>query len=248
MTYSLPTLLIILAAIGFMAIERIAPGRELPQSRGWYARAIAINLAQIAITFATNTLWLKLAASASLFHLAQIGPPVVQGFVAWLIGSFVFYWWHRIRHTHGFWLVFHQIHHSPSRIETLTSFYKHPVEILSDSLVAALMLYPLLGASLEGALWFNAFAAIGEFYYHANYRAPNWTRYFIQTPQLHSVHHALDVHRYNYSDLPIWDRLFGTYRDATDFAPACGFPGDGETRLGAMLAFRDVYQAKAPAG
>jgi hypothetical protein len=33
----------------------------------------------------------------------------------------------------GFWLIFHQLHHSPSRIEAVTSFYKHPIEILKDT-------------------------------------------------------------------------------------------------------------------
>ena len=74
-------------------------------------------------------------------------------------------------------------------------------------------MYPLLGCSLEGALWFNFFAATGEFFYHSNFKSPPWLKYFIQTPELHSVHHELDVHRYNFADLPIWDRMFGTYRD-----------------------------------
>jgi len=247
MSASLPTFLIVAAALFFVVLERIAPGRDLPPSKGWYYRAIAINFAQIAITLATNAIWLKLAGASSAVHLAALREPALEGFFAWIVGSLIFYWWHRLRHADGFWLIFHQIHHSPARIETLTSFYKHPVEILSDSLLAAFMLYPLLGASLEGALWFNAFAAIGEFFYHANIRAPSWMRYLIQTPQLHAIHHARDVHRHNFSDLPIWDRLFGTYHDAVDFAPVCGFPGDGEQRLGAMLMFRDVYDAKAPA-
>jgi len=58
---------------------------------------------------------------------------------------------------------------------------------------------------------------------------------------LHSIHHQVDVHRYNFSDLPIWDRLFGTYKEAPGFAPACGFPRRNERKLGRMLAFRDVY-------
>ena len=44
-----------------------------------------------------------------------------------------------------------------------------------------------------------------------------------------------------YADLPIWDRLFGTYKDADSFAPACGFPRNNERQLGRMLLFRDVY-------
>jgi len=158
-------------------------------------------------------------------------------------GTFVFYWWHRLRHANGFWQVFHQVHHSPTRIEVLTSFYKHPVEIASNTVLSASILYGLLGVSLWGAYWFNFFAATAEYFYHANFRSPHWLRYFIQTPELHSIHHQLDVHTYNFSDLPLWDRLFGTYKDTTSFAPACGFPRQNERYLGRMLAFQDVYEA-----
>ena len=81
----------------------------------------------------------------------------------------------------------------------------------------------------------------GEFFYHSNFKSPPWLKYFIQTPELHSIHHELDVHRYNFADLPIWDRMFGTYRDTDSFAPACGFPRHNERKLARMLVFRDVY-------
>jgi sterol desaturase/sphingolipid hydroxylase (fatty acid hydroxylase superfamily) len=42
--------------------------------------------------------------------------PLAEGFVGWFIGTFFFYWWHRLWHAKGFWLVFHQLHHSSSRI------------------------------------------------------------------------------------------------------------------------------------
>ncbi|MHC4857156.1 MAG: sterol desaturase family protein [Planctomycetota bacterium] len=115
----------------------------------------------------------------------------IEGFIGWFIGTFVFYWWHRLRHQNRFWQVFHQIHHSASRIEVLTSFYKHPVEILVNSFLAAIILFPLLGASLMASFWYNFFAATGEYFYHANLKSPNWIRYFIQTPELHSVHQYL---------------------------------------------------------
>ena len=75
-------------------------------------------------------------------------------------------------------------------------------------------IYLFLGCSVEAAAWYNLFAATGEYFYHANLKTPRWLRYIIQTPELHSIHHQLDVHRYNFSDLPIWDRLFGTYKPA----------------------------------
>ena len=108
--------------------------------------------------------------------------------------------------------------------------------------LAALVLYVFCGVSIEGAIWFNFFAATAEYFYHANLRTPAWMRYIIQTPQLHCVHHELDVHKYNFSDLPVWDRLFGTYKDATKFAPACGFPNHNERKVLDMLRFRDVYR------
>lgn len=61
------------------------------------------------------------------------------------------------------------------------------------------------------------------------------------TPELHSVHHELDVHRCNFADIPLWDRLFDTYRDTDTFAPACGFPDHNKRHLGRMLLFQDVY-------
>jgi sterol desaturase/sphingolipid hydroxylase (fatty acid hydroxylase superfamily) len=241
MNLALPTLLTVLSAAVFLTLERVRPGRELPNAKGWYARAALVNLFQVAITLGTNRLWVDLFSGASLFKIGAWGMPVLEGFAGWFVGTFFFYWWHRIRHLDGFWHVFHQVHHSPARIEAVTSFYKHPVEILADSALAAAILYALLGASLEGALWFNFFAATGEFFYHSNFRSPPWLKYVIQTPELHSVHHELDVHKYNFADLPLWDRLFGTYRDADEFAPRCGFPRDNERKLLRMLMFRDVY-------
>ena len=240
---TLPTLLTIISTAVFLIWERVAPGRPLPQVSGWYVRALLINFTQLAITLATGQVWMQLFGDASVLRISGWDLPVAEGLLAWFVGTFVFYWWHRLRHLDGFWLVFHQIHHSPARIEILTSFYKHPLEILVNSVLAGLVLYPLLGASVLGAFWYNFFAATGEYFYHANVRTPRWLRYFIQTPELHSIHHQYDVHGFNYSDIPLWDRLFGTYRDTVEFTPRCGFPEGAEQRLPEMLRFRDVYES-----
>jgi sterol desaturase/sphingolipid hydroxylase (fatty acid hydroxylase superfamily) len=98
-----------------------------------------------------------------------------------------------------------------------------------------------MGCSLLGAFWYNFFAGTGEYFYHANVKTPRWLRFFIQTPELHSIHHQYDVHRFNFSDIPVWDRLFGTYRDTTEFVERCGFPTGAENKLLPMLGFTDVY-------
>jgi sterol desaturase/sphingolipid hydroxylase (fatty acid hydroxylase superfamily) len=238
---TLPTILIIISTAIFLSWERVFPGSILPNSTGWYFRSISINLAQLGITLLTGELWLHIFFGESLLKLSNIDSTIAQGFIGWFIGTFVFYWWHRLRHKKGFWTIFHQIHHSASRIEIFTSFYKHPVEIFVNSFLTALILFPILGCSLLGAIWYNFFAATGEYFYHANVRTPKWLRYFIQTPELHSIHHEFDSHNYNFSDIPIWDRVFGTYKDTTKFSDRCGFPRENERKIWSMLVFRDVY-------
>jgi sterol desaturase/sphingolipid hydroxylase (fatty acid hydroxylase superfamily) len=239
---TLPTIITIFATIFFLLFERIKPGRVLPKIKNWYYMALIINVIQLIITLITARLWIEIFGEISLFKIRNWQSEILQGFFGWLIGTFFFYWWHRVRHMKGFWLIFHQLHHSPSRIEAVTSFYKHPIEILADAILSALILYPLLGCSLMGMFWYNCFAGIGEYLYHSNIKTPKWFRYFIQTPELHSIHHQFGVHKYNFGDITIWDRIFGTYNDTTEFVERCGFPKDAEHKLKEMLLFKYVYK------
>jgi sterol desaturase/sphingolipid hydroxylase (fatty acid hydroxylase superfamily) len=235
-----PLFLIFLVGAVFLAMERIAPGRSQPQSSGWYVRAILLNLGQLAVVLlggVTWTVWFQGASVASISSLH----PALQGFLCWVVGTFFFYWWHRARHKYNLlWQTLHQIHHSASRIEALTAFYKHPVEIILNSILSTAIIFPLMGASIDAAAWYSFFAALGEFFYHANIRTPQWAGYFIQRPEHHSIHHQHNVHDFNYGDITWWDRLFGTFREADTFAPLCGIAPGEEQRLPEMLLFRNV--------
>jgi sterol desaturase/sphingolipid hydroxylase (fatty acid hydroxylase superfamily) len=237
-----PVAIILAATIGFFALERVLPGRELPEAPGWFARAALMNTFQVGIVVLAGRGWERWMQRWSIFHISSALSPILQGLLGWFIGTFVFYWWHRARHDSNFlWRVFHQVHHSPSRIELLTAFYKHPVEIAADSMISSALLFTVLGASPEAGAWFSVFAACGEYFYHSNLRTPHWVGYFLQRPEHHSIHHQLDLHGFNYGDITWWDRLFGTFRDSDEFAGQCGFPNGHERRLGQMLIFRDSY-------
>ena len=237
-----PFLIIVAATVGFFFVERVLPGRELPEAPGRYARAVFLNLCQVGIVLLAGIAWNRWLQSWTVFHLSRVLPPFLQGLIGWFIGTFVFYWWHRVRHEcNSLWRVCHQIHHSPARIELLTAFYKHPIEIVADSIIASALMFSILGASPAGGAWFNVFAVLGEYFYHSNLRTPRWVGYFLQRPEHHSIHHQLDVHEFNYGDITWWDRLFGTFQDADTFAEKCGFPGNHESNLGEMLIFRDEY-------
>jgi len=232
--------LIAALAIFFFTIERVCPGRELPQSSHWYLRALLLNGAQFSLVFLAGATWNIWFQNWSLFHLSSFTHPLFEGFFYWFIGTFIFYWWHRLRHTRGFWLVFHQVHHSPTRVETLTAFYKHPLEMIVNSLMISALIFLFFGGSIESAAWYNVFAVAGEFLYHVNIRTPRWFGYFIQRPEQHSIHHQFGVHSFNFGDITWWDRLFGTFKEAAEFTQTCGFEKEKEENLISMLTFHDV--------
>ena len=241
----LPAALIIAATAVFFVYERVAPGRQLPESPGWYWRAGLMNLAQLGLIGLSGLTWNRYFREYALLPIGGWSNPVAEGAFYWFAGTFVFYWWHRLRHVDGFWHVFHQVHHSASRIEAATAFYKHPLEIAADSIIAGFFIYAVCGGTAEAGAWSSLFGALGAYFYHSNIRTPRWLGWFIQRPEHHSIHHELGVHAYNYGDITLWDRLFGTFREAEDFTPRCGFPGQQEQELAAMLCFVDVYEPRA---
>ena len=126
----------------------------------------------------------------------------------------------------------------------MTSFYKHPIEILADSIITGFFIFFIffiIGGSAEAAAWPPFFGATGEYFYHSNIATPKWLSYFIQRPEHHAIHHQLDMHKYNYGDITWWDRIFRTFKEADGFVAECGFPNDNEKRIWEMVRFKDVY-------
>src|SRR5689334_3026313 len=103
MNMTLPSILVIAATVLFLALERVFPGRELPKAKGWYARVLLVNGAQLLITLATARIWIDLFGGLSLFKLSALELPLAEGFVGWFVGTFFFYWWHVLRHRKGWW-------------------------------------------------------------------------------------------------------------------------------------------------
>jgi sterol desaturase/sphingolipid hydroxylase (fatty acid hydroxylase superfamily) len=132
----------------------------------------------------------------------------------------------------------HQIHHSPVRIECAMSFYKHPFEILLNGLLSSWVLHGLLGLPASSAAIVVSITGVAELFYHWNIRTPYWLGFVFQRPEMHRRHHARGWHRSNYSDLPIWDLLFGTFDNPRSTPPVCGFAGGAEHQLLRLLAGR----------
>ena len=62
------------------------------------------------------------------------------------------------------------------------------------------------------------------------------------------MHHGRGVHAFNYSDLPLWDMVFGTFRNPARFEGEVGFWPGASSRVGDLLLGRDVAAMAPPGG
>jgi sterol desaturase/sphingolipid hydroxylase (fatty acid hydroxylase superfamily) len=228
-------LLVALVAAVMFAVERLAPAVEQPDVPGWPVRLVALNAAQVGIVWLGALTWDRWLPQWRLVDGAVFGPVggIVVGYVAI---TFVYYWWHRARHEVPFlWRHLHQVHHSPARIEVLTSFYKHPLEICANAWLSSTVLVVALGLPAASAAIVVAITGVAELVYHWNVRTPRWVGWLFQRPEMHRRHHERGHHRDNYSDLPVWDLLFGTFDNPRDTPRLCGFAQQRERELVRLL-------------
>jgi len=55
------------------------------------------------------------------------------------------------------------------------------------------------------------------------------------------------VHAFNYADFPLWDIVFGTFKNPAHFEVESGFYDGASSRIGEMLIGRDVATPPRPA-
>jgi len=235
--------LIITGGLGLlMILERLYPDQPLAKVDGWWKRVLFINFCQLVMVVGSMYTLEKWLQIPSIFNLRNYVSPPIGGFITYLISTWIFYWWHLLRHEiYLLWLTFHQMHHSAQRIETITSFYKHPLEIFIDSLIMIVLMYPILGLTNDSSIWLSAFAAYGEYFYHMNIKTPKWLGYFFQRPESHRVHHFRNKRFcFNYSDFPFWDMLGGTFYNPDRSDVPTGYEPENETKFTDILLFKDV--------
>lgn len=232
--------IVLIAAVFLIAAEALKPGRKWPRVSGWWGRALLLNVFQVAFVFLAAATWDHWFGNHRPWSADGLGVPG-GALLGYFVITFLYYWWHRARHTSRFlWRWFHQVHHSPARIEILTSFYKHPIELLANGLLSSSILYFLVGLGPEATSYAVLVTGLAELFYHWNVKTPYWLGFIVQRPESHCVHHEQGLHHFNYADLPLWDMLFGTFRNPRDWRGRCGFEGQRELRLKDMLLGKDV--------
>jgi sterol desaturase/sphingolipid hydroxylase (fatty acid hydroxylase superfamily) len=233
-------LLVPVTFVVFLVTERLFPRRQYPPVRFWNL----IGFVCLIMTGLIATLMpMLLPASWTRHHLFDLsGLSLISGvIVAYPLAALGSALLHRAFHEfHPLWLLGHQLHHSPRRLDIPGSVFFHPFDIALQTLPATLVSVFLLGLDPMSASAVGFVSAFYGMFQHWNVRTPRWIGYIIQRPESHGLHHELGIHGRNYSDFPLWDMLMGTFVNPDTFDGEVGFAGDAPDHIGAMLLFRDV--------
>ena len=220
---------------GFALLELVARGRNFPQVTHWRIKGAGFTLLYLALATYGPLFWDGWLGEHRLFA-ADTLPLWVQIVGGYLVLELGIYAWHRTMHNVTFlWRWFHQMHHSPERVDIWGALYFHPFDSIGWTFLGSLALVLLFGVSAEAAIVINAIATFYGMFQHLNVRTPHWLGYIIQRPESHSGHHERGVHSRNYSDLPLWDMVFGTFHNPREFTGECGFYDGSSKRVGELL-------------
>jgi sterol desaturase/sphingolipid hydroxylase (fatty acid hydroxylase superfamily) len=213
-------------------------------TRFWRVRATLVTIGIFYLAGYVATFWATLLGDFHLLDGSGLG--TWAGAAAGiLVYEFGHYWYHRAAHAWDWlWRAGHQMHHSAESLDAFGAYYLHPVDAAMFTTIASLVFFPLLGLTPEAGLIGAFFLTFNAMFQHMSFRTPRWLGYIVQRPESHSVHHGKNIHRYNYADLPLWDIVFGTFRNPPTFQKEHGFYAGGSERLAEMLIFRDVTSPK----
>lgn len=220
--------------------EVFFPARKLPPIPYWQIKGI---LSFFFFFYLSTYLPLFYAAwlpSSQLLNLAEINV-VAGGIIGVLLYELGMYVWHRFMHSSNvLWRVFHQMHHSAERLDTYGAFYFSPFDMIGWTVLGTVCFSFITGLPAQSITIVLLVTNFFSIFQHANIKTPTWLGYFIQRPESHAVHHAKGVHAYNYSDLPLFDILFGTFRNPSGYVEETGFYKGASSRVKDMLLFREV--------
>jgi sterol desaturase/sphingolipid hydroxylase (fatty acid hydroxylase superfamily) len=175
--------------------------------------------------------------------------------VYFLMSTFVGYWQHRLMHSRWFWHL-HRFHHSGTDYNIFTAFRVNPAEMMSNLIP---VLSPMIFLKAPNAGLFVAFVladqALGSFQHSELPWNFGWFgRWVVVSPRNHQIHHSIDEeHRdRNFSNCPLWDRMFGTWYGGPNLPSAYGIPDPAHVErprtqwlIDIWIFYRDVVLALA---
>jgi sterol desaturase/sphingolipid hydroxylase (fatty acid hydroxylase superfamily) len=254
--------------LALMALwEVLAPRRARSATRGrrWPANLaiVLLNTALIRLVLPTAAVGVALSAEEhgwGLLYGERLAPwmAIALGVV---VLDLVLYLQHVMFHAVPALWRLHRMHHADLDIDVTTGARFHPIEIVLSMLIKFAAI-AALGVPAAAVFLFEVLLNATSMFNHANVRMPTAIdavlRWLVVTPDMHRVHHSLERDETNSNfgfNLPLWDRVFGTYRaqpHAGHSAMTIGIPefrdpGECNSLIGMLaIPFRDERARRAP--
>lgn len=240
-----PISLIVYAIFGGLFLwETLFPARQLPKIRFWKIRGLLFFMAYMLLTTYIPLVWDDFFASYQLMDLSSLGL-FTQVILGVLLFELVQYGWHISMHKSDFlFRVSHQMHHSSERLDVPSAFVFSINDMIGLSLVGSVSFALIMGLAPQAITIIILSLTFLGIFQHANIKTPRWIGYLIQRPESHTVHHAKGIHRYNYTDLPVIDMMFGTFKNPRSYEHETGYYLGASNRILEMFRFKDVTTKK----
>jgi sterol desaturase/sphingolipid hydroxylase (fatty acid hydroxylase superfamily) len=227
--------------VAMVAIEHVArTGWRWPERRGWQWTGARCFLLLGSINALVSTALGQVFPGLALLDGAAWGVTVgtLVGYLVLSLGNAALHYaYHRFD---GLWRHVHQLHHAPARLDVAGVMYQAPWEMAANAVLFFVVSRALLGLDPLATMLVAYLGAFYGMFQHFNARTPRWLGVLIQRPEAHCEHHRRGVHAGNYSDLPLWDMLAGTWSNPASFEGELGFEPEAAARVGDMLRGRDV--------
>lgn len=153
-----------------------------------------------------------------LFNYISLNP-ISEFCITLVLLDAVIYGQHVVFHRIPLLWCVHRVHHTDPEVDVTTGFRFHPIEIIL-SLLLKMLVVVLLGAPVMAVLVFELVLNLVSMFNHGNINLPvsldRKLRLIMVTPDMHRVHHSTEKIETNSNYgfcLPVWDRIFRTYRD-----------------------------------
>jgi len=193
------------------------------KAKRWFTNLSLVVLSSVVLRIVLPVTALGIAIIAEqkqwgLFHQFDV-EPLLAGVIAFVVLDFAVWVEHVASHKIPLLWRIHRMHHADTAFDVTTGLRFHPLEIVL-SMLWKMAVVVALGAPVLAVLVFEVVLNATAMFNHSNLRLPlgldRLVRLVLVTPDMHRVHHSTLSRETdsNYGfNMPVWDRIFGTYLD-----------------------------------
>lgn len=210
-----------MALFGFLFFERYTQDSAISLTKRdalYLVTEIIAKLVGLALSLYVLLWFVNLVAPFEIISISNLSIPIyLNAPIAFLLVDFFHYCSHRLHHQVPLLWRFHRLHHADKTVDAMTTFLHHPLELISI-FVVNFAGYVLFDIPVIIILVHTLVVALHAPFSHTRILLPERVNrvlsYFIITPNVHRIHHSLDMKESNSNFgniFPFWDKLFGSY-------------------------------------